>query len=287
MSMGYKKYELSGQAGTEIARWFFLGQPLIIVTSIVAGVAEALSPIVILPWVVLWFVIRINAHALRSISRTSKSRSNSRMTKLIWVSNLYSIYFFFYGIALGLVYYYYGDEINSAAWFNLLTPQNIWYVLSVYVETGYEIFTVPVTGVLLVLVLLAECALLVWGHLKYARDKVSENRVFCETCRIWAMQANTKIVSYEEIAVDDLESVEAVINGTALTEITSPCLGVISLECPLCKKSLAVQLEKLTVTNNHEGTPTLERVVVGVFVPEVGTIPPTRPNLEGFNKQGF
>jgi len=285
--MGYKKYELSGQAGTEIARWFFLGQPLIIVTSIIAGVAEALSPLIILPWVVLWFVIRINARALRSISRTSKSRSNSRMTKLVWVSSFYSIYFFFYGIALGLVYYYYGDEVGSGAWLNLLAPQNIWYVLRVYVETGYEIFTVSVTGLLLVLVLLAECALLVWGHLKYARDKVSENRIFCEACRTWAMPGHTKIVSYEEVASDDLELVEAIINRTALTELVSPCLGVISLGCPLCNKSLAVQLEKITVSNDNEGTPTFERVVVGVFVPEAGTLPPTGTNREGFNKKSY
>ena len=153
--MGYKKYELSGQAGTEIARWFFLGQPIIIVTSIVAGVAEALSPLVILPWIVLWFVIRINAYALRSISRTSKSRSNSRMTKLIWVSSFYSIFFFFYGIALGLVYYY-GEEVRSSAWLDLLLPDNIWFVLSVYIETGYEIFSFSVTGALLGLVLPAK-----------------------------------------------------------------------------------------------------------------------------------
>jgi hypothetical protein len=209
------------------------------------------------------------------------------MTKLIWVSNLYSIYFFFYGIALGLLYYYWADEISSSSWLNLLAPQNIWYVLRVYVETGYEIFTISVTGVLLVLVLLAECALLVWGHLKYARDKVSENRIFCEACRTWAMPGHTKIVSYEEVASDDLELVEAIINRTALTELVSPCLGVITLGCPICRKSLAMQLERITVSNDHEGTPTFERVVVGVYVPEAGTILPTVSGLEGFNKKGF
>jgi hypothetical protein len=209
------------------------------------------------------------------------------MTKLIWVSNLYSIYFFFYGIALGLLYYYYGDEVGTGAWLNLLSPQNIWYVLRVYIETGYEIFTISVTGVLLVLVLLAECALLVWGHLKYARDKVSENRIFCEACRTWAMPGHTKIVSYEEVASDDLESVEAIINRTALTELVSPCLGVITLGCPICRKSLAMQLERITVSTDHEGTPTFERVVVGVYVPEAGTILPTVSDLEGFNKKSF
>jgi hypothetical protein len=281
--MAYKNYELSGQSGTEIARWFFLGQPLIIATSIIAGVAEALSPLVILPWIVLWFVIRINAYSLRSISRTSKSRSNSRMTKLIWVSSFYSIYFFFYGITVGLVYYHV-DAVNSLAWLDLLLPQEIWYVLSVYVETGYEIFSVSVTGFWLVLVLLAECALLIWGYLKYARDKVSESKVFCEACKTWAIQTNSKVVSYEEVGLDALESVEAAINRTALPEIVSPCLGVITFGCPLCQKSLAVQLERITVANDNEGTPTIERVVVGVFVPEAGAIPPAGPNLSGFNR---
>lgn len=285
--MTYRKYELSGQAGTEIARWFFLGQPLIIVTSTIAGVAEVLSPLVILPWVVLWFVIRINAYALRSISRTSQSRSISRMNKLVWVSTFYSIYFFFYGIAVGLIYYGYWGEVSSFAWMDLLLPENIWLALRIYIETGYEVFTVSVTGALLGFVLLAECALLIWGYLKYAKNKVSEFRVFCESCKTWAMQANSKVVSYEEVAVDALELVEAAINRTALTEIVSPCLGVITLECPICKKSLAVQLEKITVGNDNEGTPTLERVVVGIFVPEAGTNPPTGTNLEGFNKKGF
>lgn len=287
--MAYKKYELSGQSGTEIARWFFLGQPLIIVTSIIAGVAEALVPWVIAPWVVLLLVIRVNAYALRSISRASKSRSYSRMTKLVWLSSFYSIYFFFYGIAVSLVYYYNGDDVRPFAWLELLWPDQIWYVVSIYIETGYEIFDFPVTGLLLGLVLLAECALLILGYLIYAREKISESRVFCEGCKTWAVQMNSKVVSYEEVAIDALESVEAAINKTALTEIVSPCLGVITLGCRICKKNLAVQLEKITVTQDDGGTPTFERVVLGAFVPEVGTIPPTGTNPEGFNKnlEGF
>jgi hypothetical protein len=287
--MAYKKYELSGKSGTEIARWFFLGQPLIIVTSIIAGVAEALVPWVIAPWVVLVLVIRVNAYALRSISRASKSRSYSRMTKLVWLSSFYSIYFFFYGIAVSLVYYYNGDDVRPFAWLELLWPDQIWYVVSIYIETGYEIFDFPVTGLLLGLVLLAESALLILGYLIYAREKISESRVFCEGCKTWAVQMNSKVVSYEEVAVDALESVEAVINRTALTEIVSPCLGVITLGCRICKKNLAVQLEKITVTQDDGGAPTFERVVLGAFVPEAGTIPPTGTNPEGFNKnlEGF
>jgi hypothetical protein len=282
--MAYKKYELSGQSGTEIVRWFFLGQPLIIVTSIIAGVTEALSPIVILPWLVLAFVIRTNAYALRSISRSSKSRSNSRMTKIVWVSSFYSIYFFFYGITIGPVYYYYRDEVTSFAWFYLLSPDAIWEFVGLYIETGYEISSFSVNGLLLVLVLLAECSILILGYLIYARDKISESRVFCEGCKTWAVQMNSKVVSYEEVAIDALESVEAAINKTALTEIVSPCLGVITLGCPLCKKSLAVQLERVTVSQDDKGTPTFERVVVGVYVPEVGTIPPIGTNPEVYNK---
>jgi hypothetical protein len=45
-----------------------------------------------------------------------------------------------------------------------------------------------------------------------------------------------------------------------------------------------VQLERITVANDNEGTPTIERVVVGVFVPEAGAIPPAGPNLSGFNR---
>ena len=282
--MTYKKYELSGQSGTEIARWFFLGQPLIIATSIVAGVAEALSPIVVLPWIVLWFVIRINAYGLRSISRTSKSRSTSRMNKLIWVSSFYSIYFFFYGIALGLIYFYWADELSSTAWFNLLMPQNIWYVLSFYVETGYEIFTVSVTGVLLVLVLLAECALLVWGYLKYAKNQVSEFRVFCEGCQVWAQQTHSRVVADRAFSTESTEFVEQIVSDQDLTEIITPCIGILTLGCPLCRKNLAIQLEHITVENDNEGTPTAKRQLIGVYVPEAGAIPPAGPNLSGFNR---
>ena len=288
--MAYKKYELSGKSGTEIARWFFLGQPLIIVTSIIAGVTEALSPIVILPWVVLVFVILINAYSLRSISRTSKSRSYSRMTKIVWVSSFYSIYFFFYGITIGPVYYYYRDEVTLFAWFYLLSPEAIWVIVGLYIETGYEISSFSVNGLLLGLVLLAECALLILGYLIYAREKISESRVFCEGCKTWAVQMNSKVVSYEgENISSPLESVEAAINKTALTEIVSPCLGVITLGCRICKKNLAVQLEKITVTHDDGGAPTFERVVLGAFVPEAGTIPPAGTNPEGFNKnlEGF
>ena len=287
--MGYKKYELSGKPGTEIARWFFLGQPLIIVTSIIAGVTEALSPFIILPWIVLFLVISINAYSLRFISRASKSRSYSRMTKLVWISCFYSIYFFLYGIAVGLVYYYSGNEAGSFAWLELLWPEEIWYVLSIYIKTGYEIFTVSVTGILLILVLTTECCLLIWGYLRYSRDMISESRVFCETCRVWAIQTNSKGVSYEEVTIDAFASVEEVINRTPLTELVSPCLGVITLGCPICKRDLAVQLEKITVTNDNEGKPTFERVVVGVFIPEAGTIPPIGTNRVGFNKnlEGF
>ena len=281
--MTYKKYELSGQAGTEIARWFFLGQPIIIVTSIVAGVAEALSPLVILPWIVLWFVIRINAYALRSISRTSKSRSNSRMTKLIWVSSFYSFFFFFYGIALGLVYYY-GEEVRSSAWLDLLLPDNIWFVLSVYIETGYEIFSFSVTGALLGLVLLGECALLIWGYLKYAKDQVSEFRVFCESCKAWAIQIDSRMVSHRDFSPDSMESVEAIINEAGSTEPTSPCIGVLTLGCPICNRILAMQLENLTVTNDKEGTPVLGRELIGVYVSEIESAAPTTQNQKGINK---
>ena len=286
--MAYKKYELSGKSGTEITIWFFLGQPLIIVTSIIAGVAEALVPWVIAPWLVLLLVIRVNAYALRSISRASKSRSYSRMTKLVWLSSFYSIYFFFYGIAVSIVYYYV-DDVRSFAWLELLWPEKIWIVVSTYIETGYAIFDFPVTGLLLGLVLLAECALLIFGYLIYGRDKISESRVFCEGCNTWAVAMNSKLVSYEEVAIDALESVEAAINRTALSEIASPCLGVITLGCPICKKSLAIQLENVTVSQDNEGTLNFERMFVGVFVPEVGTIPPIGTNPEVFNKnpEGF
>ena len=290
--MAYKKYELSGKSGTEITRWFFLGQPLIIVTSIIAGVAEALLPWVFAPWLVLFFVIRVNAYALRSIFRASKSRSYSRMTKLIWLSSFYSIYFFLYGIVVGPVYYYYRDEVTSFAWFYLLSPQAIWEFVGLYIETGYEISSFSVNGLLLGLVLLAECSLFIFGYLigeSYLRDKISESRVFCEGCNTWAVAMNSKLVSYEEVAIDALESVEAAINRTALSEIASPCLGVITLGCPICKKSLAIQLENVTVSQDNEGTLSFERMFVGVFVPEVGTIPPIGTNPEVFNKnpEGF
>jgi hypothetical protein len=211
------------------------------------------------------------------------------MTKIVWVSSFYSIYFFFYGITIGPVYYYYRDELTSFAWFYLLSPEAIWEFVGLYIETGYEISYFSVNGLLLGLVLLAECALLILGYLIYAREKISESRVFCEGCKTWAVQMNSKVVSYEEVAVDALESVEAVINRTALTEIVSPCLGVITLGCRICKKNLAVQLEKITVTQDDGGAPTFERVVLGAFVPEAGTIPPTGTNPEGFNKnlEGF